>query len=658
MEANGLNKSVPEEQVNINQVEDTTESAVESGKDVDTESAFMETDAQQIDFAEENALLDDVQAPEYDLGEENEDIDNAQENVGSNDTSAVVLNAKSKSELVDLFAKLLETKPIQSLRKDAEAIKIAFYKAHRASVDAARKAFTDAGNDPATFKPEADADEARLKTLFVTYRQRRDALLQTLEEEKEKNYQEKLRIIEELKELVNGNETINQTFNTFRDLQHRWKEAGVVPKTHVKDLWETYHLHVENFYNFVKINKELRDLDLKRNYEAKIALCEEAEALIMEPSVVNAFHKLQKLHERWREVGPVGNEYKESLWDRFREASSRINKKHQEYFDQIKEEQKRNLELKTELCAKTEELSSGVLVSRKDWTKASESLMEIQKVWKTIGFAPKKENAKIYERFRAACDRFFESKRNFYLQVKGEMENNLQLKIDLCMQAEALRESEEWKKATDEFIALQKRWKEIGSVPRKQSDTVWKRFRAACDHFFNRKSQHFSGMDSKYEENLNAKRALIEEIRNYTFSSSDKGFEDLKAFQRRWAEIGFVPLKKKDALQNEYRQLIDAHFANLKGSDKDRKIDRYREKIGNLKAGGERRVRHEREKLYGKIKELEADIALWENNIGFFARSKNASTMIKDVEAKIQKAKEEMAVLIEKVKIIDSEPNE
>ena len=247
-------------------------------------------------------------------------------------------------------------------------------------------------------------------------------------------------------------------------------------------------MYVENFYNFIKINKELRDLDLKKNYEAKLQLCEEADALVLETSVITAFHKLQKLHEQWREIGPVANEYKEPLWDRFREASSKINKRHQEYFDNIKEEQKRNLELKTQLCVRTEELSEASPTTRKEWNKASEQLIEIQKVWKTIGFAPKKDNTKIYERFRTACDRFFENKRNFYLQTKAEMENNLLLKNEICAAAEAVMDSEQWKKTTDELIALQKKWKEIGPVSRRHSDAVWKRFRTACDHFFERKA--------------------------------------------------------------------------------------------------------------------------------------------------------------------------
>ena len=428
-----------------------------------------------------------------------------------------------------------------------------------------------------------------------------------------------------------------------------------MPQTHLKDLWETYNMYVENFYNFIKINKELRDLDLKKNYEAKLQLCEEADALVLETSVITAFHKLQKLHEQWREIGPVANEYKEPLWDRFREASSKINKRHQEYFDNIKEEQKRNLELKTQLCVRTEELSEASPTTRKEWNKASEQLIEIQKVWKTIGFAPKKDNTKIYERFRTACDRFFENKRNFYLQTKAEMENNLHLKNEICAAAEAVMDSEQWKKTTDELIALQKKWKEIGPVSRRHSDAVWKRFRTACDHFFERKAAHFSEIDSQYEKNLSKKRELLEELKNFSVEERDKGFEAIKELQRRWAEIGFVPIKQKDAIQSEYRSLVDDIFARLRGSERERHMERFRGKLSSLSEGGDRRIRHERDRLYNKMKQLEADIALLENNIGFFSKSKNAEGMIRDVNDKIERAKQEMATIIEKINLIDKQ---
>ncbi len=439
----------------------------------------------------------------------------------------------------------------------------------------------------------------------------------------------------------------------FRELQQRWREAGIVPQANVKELWETYNLHVENFYNYIKINKELRDLDLKRNYETKVQLCEAAEALMLEPSIVTAFRKLQDLHDQWRETGPVANEYKEALWERFKEASTRINKQHQEYFEKLKEEQRHNLELKTELCVKTEELASSILTTRKEWNKASERLIEIQKVWKTIGFAPQKDNARIYERFRNACDKFFEQKRDFYQQLKAEMDHNLQLKTEICEAAESLQESEQWKKATDELIALQKRWKEIGPVARRHSDAIWKRFRSACDHFFERKAAHFSGVDAQHEENLQAKLALLAEME--AADIREGGFDLIKDFQRRWNEIGFVPLKQKDEIQKRYKQIVDNLFATLRGGQRERNLDRFRSKVSDMRNSGDKRLRFERDRLYGKVRQLESDIATLENNIGFFSRSKNAESMIREVEQKIAKAKQEMADTIEKIKLIDSQ---
>ncbi|MDE6499538.1 MAG: DUF349 domain-containing protein, partial [Rikenella sp.] len=328
---------------------------------------------------------------------------------------------KTQAELIDLLTGMLEERPVQNLRGDVEAIKIAFYKAGRAEIEAQRTTFIENGGAVEDFAPAANDCEAKFKALLAQYRETRAAFVNRAEEEKERAYAAKLQIIEELKELVNGSETLGQTFNTFRELQQRWKEAGIVPQEKIKDLWETYHHHVENFYNYIKINKELRDLDLKKNYEAKTELAEEAEALMLEPSATEAFHKLQTLHERWREVGPVAAEVKEALWDRFKAASTQINKRHQDYFEGIKAEQKQNLALKTELCEKVEELAQSGYSSHKEWNAASEQIIEIQKVWKTIGFAPKKDNTKVYERFRAACDRFFEAKRAFYQGMKSEI---------------------------------------------------------------------------------------------------------------------------------------------------------------------------------------------------------------------------------------------
>lgn len=574
--------------------------------------------------------------------------------VGEETTPAVSPYAgKTQAELIDLLAGMLEERPVQNLRGDVEAIKIAFYKAGRAEIEAQRTTFIENGGAVEDFAPAANDCEAKFKALLVQYREKRDAFANRAEEEKERAYAAKLQIIEELKELVNGSETLGQTFNTFRELQQRWKEAGIVPQEKIKDLWETYHHHVENFYNYIKINKELRDLDLKKNYEAKTELAEEAEALMLEPSATEAFHKLQTLHERWREVGPVAAEVKEALWDRFKAASTQINKRHQDYFEGIKAEQKQNLALKTELCEKVEELAGNGCSSHKEWNAASEQIIEIQKVWKTIGFAPKKDNTKVYERFRAACDRFFEAKRAFYQGMKSEIADNLQAKLDLCVQAEALQESEDWKATTDALIALQKKWKEIGATSRKHSEQVWKRFRAASDRFFARKAEHFGNQDSQFAENLTRKESLLDEMRARLQEKTNLTFDTIKEYQRRWAEIGFVPIKKKEAIQAEFRKVVDGLFDLLRGEERERHMRNFREKIAQIQEGGAKRLGQERERIQAKIRQIEADIQIWENNIGFFARSKNAEGLMKEVQNKIERAKGQIATMMEKIKLLD-----
>lgn len=622
---------------------------------VETEADEDEAPANvEVDFSDEDAALA-ARSAGLELDEATAEEDAAERAAGE-ESSEDRFAGKSKEELVGLFARMLEEQPVQSIRRDVEALKIAFYRLRRAEVEAARRRFVEEGGAEKDFTPAVDGVETQLKELFREYRRRRDEFIANLEAEKERNLKIKLEIIEELKELVNSDETLNHTFTKFRELQQRWKETGIVPQQQVKDLWETYNLHVENFYNFIKINKELRDLDLKKNYEQKVALCEQAEALLLEPSIVEAFHKLQKLHDEWRETGPVANEYKEALWERFKAASSRINKQHQEHFEALKAEQVKNLGLKTELCVATEELAAQPLTTRKEWNRASDRLLEIQKTWKTIGFAPKKDNNRIYERFRTACDRFFEAKRQFYAGVKAEMEHNLQLKLELCEAAESLSGSEEWKKATDELIALQARWKQIGAVARRHSDAVWKRFRAACDKFFERKSAHFASVDDEHEENLRRKLALLDEMEAADVKAG--GYEVIRDFQRRWGEIGFVPIKRKDAVQKRYKAAVDALFSVLRGSERDRSMDRFREKVSTLKASGDRRLRSERERLYNKVRQLEQEIALLENNIGFFAKSKNAEALVADVRAKIDRARGEMAAAIEKVKLIDRQAQE
>ncbi len=617
----------------------TTPEVVETAAQTETSE-----EAPEVDFADEEAALA-AQDAGLELDEE------TAEEAAAVGATEELFAGLTKIEMLDRFAAMLEERPVQTLRRVVEELKVAFYRIRRAEVEVARRNFVEHGGAEEQFVAPTDEAENRLKELFRLYRQRRDAFIANLDQEKEQNLKLKLAIIEDLKELIGSDETLNHTFAKFRELQQRWKETGLVPQAHVKDLWETYNLHVENFYAFIKINKELRDLDLKKNYELKVSLCEQAEALVLEPSVVEAFHKLQKLHDEWRETGPVAGEFKESLWERFKAASSRINKAHQDHFETLKAEQMKNLELKTELCVAAEELSTQPLTTRKEWNKASERLLEIQKTWKTIGFAPKKDNNRIYERFREACNRFFELKRGFYADVKSEMEQNLQLKQELCAQAESLSQSEDWKKTTDELIALQARWKEVGVVSRRHSDQIWKRFRAACDAFFERKAAHFASVDDAHTQNLTQKLALLEEMEAADVKAG--GYEVIRNFQRRWGEIGFVPIKQKDAIQKRYKAAVDRLFEALRGSERDRSMGRFREKISAMKGGGERRIQNERERLYNKVRQLEQEIALLENNIGFFSKSKNAETLIADVKSKIERAREEMQSTIEKVKLID-----
>lgn len=643
--------SVPEEQVGVAEdakkcaaQECAVEAAVSESEDV------MENEGETVSFAEEEAAAA-ADAPEFKL--ENDEM--SDENGEVNDRLAGSLESvagMNKSELVEYFASLLEEKPVQTLRYDVEAVKVAFYKRHRAEVDEMKRKFVAEGGAAEEFTAPADSDEIRLKEYFAVYRTKREEYMASLEQVKEENLKIKLQIIEELKALVENGEIAGQTFQTFRQLQQRWKETGLIPQANVKEIWETYNLHVENFYNFVKINKELRDLDLQRNLESKTALCEAAEALVGEESILEAFRKLQELHEQWREIGPVAVEYKDTIWERFKDASSRINRRHQEYFEGIKEEQKKNLALKSELCEKVEALCADMLTTRKEWKRASESLIEIQKVWKTIGFAPKKDNTRIYERFRAACDKFFELKKAFYDNIREEMANNLQQKIEICEAAEAIMDSEQWKKSADELVALQKRWKEIGPVSRRHADAVWKRFRAACDHFFARKNEHFSSIDAEYADNLAKKRALLEEIEAYDITGGS--IENIKEFQRSWSEIGFVPIKEKENLQKRYRAAIDKLFEVVRSGDRERGVERFRNKLNTMKGNGGK-MRSERERLYNKLKQLENDIQTLENNIGFFSRSKGAESLIRDVENKIARAKKEATEVIEKINLIDSQ---
>jgi len=573
---------------------------------------------------------------------------------------------KSLKEIIQIFQELLDRGDQQEMYKYAEGIKAAFYKALKREkiaagfhtpIESTEGTEVESEDNQVSNNPFAELERG-FKELYSRYKTLRFSFLQTIEKQKEENLHLKNAIIEELKTLLEKQEDLHQTFPAFRELQNRWKAIGPVPQASNKDTWDTYQYLVEKFYDFVKINNELRDLDLKKNLEIKIVLCEKAEDLINEPNIVQAFRKLQKLHEEWRDLGPVNKEQREELWERFKTATSNINKRQQEYFEGQKEDQKKNLELKSALCDKVEVISNIANDENKDWNSLTKEVEQLQSEWKSIGFASKKDNQRIYDRFRAACDLFYNSKREHYSQFKSVMQENLEKKITLCEQAEALKESQDWKKTTDLLINLQKKWKEIGPVARKQSDIIWKRFRAACDAFFENKSKHFSSIDDSYEQNLNKKLELIQEINDYKLDTkASENVENLKDFQARWSEIGFVPIKDKERIQAAYRHAIETKFGDVRNPEEENRINRFKKHIREVQSSskGEWGIRAERDKLVQKFRQMESDIAVWENNIGFFAKSKNADTLLVDIERKIAGAKEELSQLEEKIKLIDKQ---
>ena len=566
-------------------------------------------------------------------------------------------SSKGLKELVDTFKEMIDGENMMQLYKHAEALKAAFYKnlrkekiasgleqpaeaAGEAAAEAAGEAAGEPADEPVSINPFAEIERG-FKDLYSQYKVKRSAYTQELEKNKEENYAAKLAVIEDLKALVEASEDLNQTFPRFREIQNRWRAIGPVPQAKVKDLYDTYQHYVEKFYDYVKINKEFRDLDFKKNLEAKEVLCEKAEGLAEEEDVVGAFRTLQKLHEQWKELGPVSKEFRDSIWERFRAATAVINKKHQAYFEGQKGNQKENFEAKSALCEKVEAIAQTEVKDSTDWNALTKEIENIQKEWKKIGFASKKENQKVYDRFRAACDAFFAKKREFYSEFKNQMQDNLAKKIELCEKAEALKESTDWKKGSDEFIELQKAWKEIGPVSRKKSEQVWKRFRAACDEFFNNRDKHFGNVNSEQTENLEKKRQLIDEIRNFEVEGKEEAREALHDFQERWNAIGFVPFKEKTRIQEAYRKALNEKFAEFK------------EGASRYAAKGERAVRSERDRLVQKFMKKEQEIATWENNMGFFASSKNAEALLEELNKKIDIAKEELARLEEEIKEFD-----
>ena len=535
--------------------------------------------------------------------------------------SAVNYSEKTLAELITLFEELVQNEERMNMAKEAEALKAAFYKRLlKEKAEGVEDAFA--------------AVEAGFKDLYNKYKKERAEFNKQLEKEREQNLALKEAVIADLKALLEKQEDVNATFPEFREIQNRWKAVGAVPAQNYRNINETYQLYVEQFYDMVKINRELRDLDFKKNLEAKEEFCKAAEALAESENVLEAFRELQKLHEQWKEYGPVAKEYREGIWERFKAATATINKKYQAHFEGLKEQQAENLAKKEALCVKVEEIAAREVSGSNQWNEFSKEIEDIQKEWKTIGFASKKDNQKIYDRFRAACDQFYARKRDFYTDYKDSINSNLDKKIALCEAAEALKNSTEWKKATDQFISLQKQWKEIGAVPRKKSELLWKRFRAACDEFFALRDKN-AKPENDYYGNLKAKNRLIEEMKAYELKGDESDVQAMQEFQKRWQEIGFVPFKEKDNVAKAYKEAISRFPSN-------RPQRRTR--------GG--RQLSEKEILIQKYNTLEQDIVTYENNIGFFSMSKSSEPLVKQMQERIAQAKVELAKLADQIRAI------
>ena len=622
---------------------------------------------------EENGKLEETKAPETtpentaeevvtnetpDAGvaaEETSEAEVKTDGVAAGEEAVATTGKLSKEEILEKLTGLVGA-AADATRNEVEALKQAYYKIHRSEVDELKKAFLTAGGEEKDFVAPEDETESKIKELLNVYKEKRAAILAEEERVKAANYALKLQLIDQLKALTESQEDFNKLYNDFKDIQQRWKEVKAVPQEYVSELWKNYQIYSEKFYDIIKINNQFRDYDFKKNLEMKTALCETVEKLQTEPDVISAFHQLQKLHQQWREIGPVAKELREDLWSRFKAASTIINKRHQEHFEGLKAKEQENLEAKTAICEQIENIDFPALKSFKDWEEKNKEVIALQDKWKTIGFAPKKSNVKIFERFRAACDVYFNRKSEFYKNIKDEMEKNLELKKALCEKAEALKDSTDWKSTTEKMIALQKEWKTIGPVARKHSDAVWKRFISACDYFFEQKNKNASSQKSVEQTNLAAKKALIEKINTIDEADHDEALAALKGYMTEWNTIGHVPFKEKDKIYKEYHEAVDKQFDRLKVDQNDRKMQTFRNSLSDMSNGerGKGKLYGEREKLMRMYERMKNELQTYENNIGFLSiSSKGGGGLLKEMERKIDKLKDEMALIIKKIDAID-----
>lgn len=540
-------------------------------------------------------------------------------------------------------------------KQELDGLKQTFYKIHNAEIEAVKKTFVENGGAEEEFIAQPSGVEEEFKSLMAAIKEKRSALAAEIEKQKEENLQVKLSIIEELKELVESPDDANKSYNEFKKLQQQWNEVKLVPQAKVNELWKNYQLHVEKFYDILKLNNEFREYDFKKNLEIKTHLCEAAEKLADEQDVVSAFHQLQKLHQEFRDTGPVAKELRDEIWNRFKAASTAVNRRHQQHFEALKETEQHNLDQKTVICEIVEAIEFDQLKTFAAWETKTQEVIALQNKWKTIGFAPQKMNVKIFERFRKACDEFFKKKGEFFKLLKEGMNANLEKKKALCEKAESLKDSTEWKETAEILTKLQKEWKTIGPVSKKYSDAVWKRFITACDYFFEQKGKATSSQRSVEQENLEKKKAIIARLTAIDETTdADEASKEVRELMKEWNGIGHVPFKEKDRLYKQYHGLIDQLFDRFNISASNKKLSNFKSSIGNIQSGGSQSLYREREKLVRTYENMKNKLQTYENNLGFLTTSsKKGNSLLTEINRKVEKLKSDLELVLQKIKVID-----
>ena len=560
----------------------------------------------------------------------------------------------TKEEILDRLKKVVAD--IENTAKpEIDSLKQAFYKLHNNEQEAAKKQFIDNGGTAEDFIPQVDLMEEEFKNIMSVIKEKRSELAAEVEKQKEMNLQIKLSIIEELKELVESPDDANKNYTEFKKLQQQWNEVKQIPQAKVNELWKSYQLYVEKFYDLLKLNSEFREYDFKKNLEIKTHLCEAAEKLADEPDVVSAFHQLQKLHQEFRDTGPVAKELRDEIWVRFKTASTTVNRRHQQHFEALKETEQHNLDQKTVICEIIEAIEYDQLSNFASWENKTQEIIALQNKWKTIGFAPQKMNVKIFERFRKACDEFFRKKGEFFKTLKDGMNENLEKKRALCEKAEALKDSTDWKATADALTKLQKEWKTIGPVAKKHSDAVWKRFISACDYFFEQKNKATSSQRTVEQENLEKKRAIIEKLDAIgEETDTEEASQQVRDLMKEWNGIGFVPFKEKDKIYKQYHNRIDKLFERFNLSASNRKLSNFKSTISSIQDGNAQALYREREKLARAFENMKSELQTYENNLGFLnASSKKGNSLLSEINRKVEKLKADIELVKEKIKVVD-----